>query len=99
MAMVSYCPLYRGGALFEEPAVQESAHRLGRSPAQVVLRWHVQQDGVVAIPRTTKAERLAENFAVFDFALEPQEMAALSGLASAGHRLCDYEFSPEWDAA
>jgi diketogulonate reductase-like aldo/keto reductase len=99
MAMVSYCPLHRGGPLFDEPAVQEAARRHARSPAQIVLRWHVQQDGVVAIPRTTRPERLAENFAIFDFTLEPSEMAALSALSIAGHRICDYEFSPQWDAA
>ena len=99
MAMVSYCPLYRGGTLFEEPAVRDAAARHGKTPGQIVLRWHVQQDGVVAIPRTTKKERLAENFAIFDFALSDKEMAAVSALAGKGARLCDYDFSPEWDAA
>lgn len=99
MAMVSYCPLYRGGSLFEEPAVRKAADRHGKTPGQIVLRWHVQQDGVVAIPRTTKKERLEENFAIFDFALSDDEMAAISALAGKGARLCDYDFSPEWDAA
>jgi diketogulonate reductase-like aldo/keto reductase len=99
MAMVSYCPLYRGGSLFEEPAVREAAERHGKTPGQIVLRWHVQQDGVVAIPRTTKKERLEENFAIFDFALSDEEMAAVSALAGKGARLCDYDFSPKWDAA
>lgn len=99
MAMIAYCPLHRGGPLFDEPAVREAAARHGRSPAQIVLRWHVQQDGVVAIPRTTRAERLAENLAVFDFALSQAEMAAIGGLSRAADRLCDYAFSPRWDAA
>lgn len=99
MALVSYCPLYRGGTLFEERAVRDAAARHGKTPGQIVLRWHVQQDGVVAIPRTTKKERLAENFAIFDFALSEDEMGAISALAGKGARLCDYDFSPEWDAA
>ncbi len=99
MAMVSYCPLYRGGTLFEELAVRDAAARHGKTPGQIVLRWHVQQDGVVAIPRTTKTARLAENFAIFDFTLSDDEMAAISALAGKGARLCDYDFSPEWDAA
>ncbi len=99
MAMVSYCPLYRGGTLFEEPAVRDAAARHGTTPGQIVLRWHVQQDGVVAIPRTTKKERLEENFAIFDFSLSDEEMAAISALAGKGARLCDYDFSPEWDVA
>lgn len=97
MAMVSYCPLHRGGGLFEEPAVQGAAKRHGRTPAQIVLRWHVQQDGVAAIPRTTKKERLAENLAVFDFSLSAEEMRSISALQSAHGRICDYAFSPEWD--
>lgn len=99
MALVSYCPLYRGGTLFEERAVRDAAARHGKTPGQIVLRWHVQQNGVVAIPRTTKKERLAENFAIFDFALSEDEMGAISALAGKGARLCDYDFSPEWDAA
>lgn len=99
MAMVSYCPLSRGGALFEEKAVTDAAARHSKTPGQVVLRWHVQQDGVVAIPRTNRLKRLAENFAIFDFALSGAEMAAISALSKANIRICDYDFSPQWDAA
>ena len=99
MAMVSYCPLYRGGGLFEEQAVRSAASRHGKSPGQVVLRWHVQQQGVVAIPRTTKKERLAENMAIFDFALSEDEMSAISALSRQGSRICDDSFAPEWDPA
>lgn len=99
MAMVSYCPLYRGGALFDRPEIVGPARRLGKAPAQIVLRWHVQQDGVVAIPRTTRRERLAENLAVFNFELDAAEMDAISALSSANSRICDFEFSPRWDAA
>jgi diketogulonate reductase-like aldo/keto reductase len=77
--------------------VADAAARHGRTPAQVVLRWQVQQDGVVAIPRTTKRERLAENIAVFDFTLSDAEMAAISALQPANSRLCDFGFSPRWD--
>jgi len=99
MALTSYCPLYRGGPMFLEPAVVAAAEAHGRTPAQVVLRWHVQQDGVVAIPRTTRTERLRENIDVFDFALSEEEMAAISRLRVANKRICDYDFSPKWDAA
>lgn len=99
MALVGYCPLHRGGGLFDEPAVAEAARAHGKTPAQVVLRWHVQQAGTVAIPRTTRKERLAENAAIFDFSLSQAEMAAISALDGKGSRLCDYDFSPRWDAA
>ena len=97
MALIAYCPLFRGGELFEEPPVAEAARRHGRTPAQIVLRWHVQQQGVVAIPRTSRIERLAENAAVFDFALDEDEMAAISALSRHPARICDFGFSPQWD--
>lgn len=99
MAVTSYCPLGRGGDLFTEPAVAAAAARVGRSPAQVVLNWQIGQDGVVAIPRTSNPDRLAENLAVFDFELTGAEAAAISALASRGLRICDFDFAPVWDAA
>jgi len=95
--MVAYCPIFRGEPLFSEPAVASAAQRHGRTPAQIVLRWHIQKDGVVPIPRTTRKERLAENLALFDFALAEEEMQAISRLSSAESRLCDFSFSPQWD--
>jgi diketogulonate reductase-like aldo/keto reductase len=99
MAVVSYCPLARGTELFPEPAVTAAAKRHGKTPAQIVLRWQVQQEGVVAIPRSSNPDRIAQNLRVFDFALEDNEMAALNVLRVRQHRLCDFEFSPEWDTA
>ena len=99
LAVTSYCPLARGGDLFINPAVTTPAARTGATPAQVVLRWHVQQNGIIAIPRTSNPERLAENLSINDFELTVEEMAAISDLRNAGHRICDFEFSPVWDAA
>jgi diketogulonate reductase-like aldo/keto reductase len=98
MAVVSYCPLARGSELFSQPAVTAAAARHERTPAQIVLRWQVQQAGVVAIPRSSKPERIAQNLRVFDFALEADEMAALDALRARQRRICDFGFSPEWDA-
>ncbi len=99
MAMVSYCPLFRGSEMFAQPAMVETAERYGKTPAQVVLRWHVQQDGVAAIPRSSNPQRIAENIGVFDFELSEDEMMAISALRSHSQRICDFEFSPQWDAA
>lgn len=99
MAFVSYCPLARGGDAFAEPAIADAAKAHGRTPAQIVLRWHVQQQGVVAIPRTSNEGRARENIAIFDFALSEAEMAAISALRNKPHRICDFDFSPRWDAA
>ncbi len=97
VAVVSYCPLARGADLFAAPPVAAAAARHGKTPAQVVLRWHVQQAGVAAIPRSSNPGRVAENLDVFDFALDEAEMAAISALRSRNHRICDFDFSPDWD--
>ncbi len=96
MALTAYCPLYRGGDLFDEPAIADAASSHGRSPAQIVLRWHVQSDGI-AIPKTATPNRLAENIAVFDFALSDAEMQAIDALRTAQSRLCDWDGAPRWD--
>ncbi len=99
IALVSYCPLARGSELASEPAIAAAAQRLDRSPAQIVLRWHVQQSGVAAIPRSSRPERIAENLQVFDFSLSDEEVTSISALGSRGARICDFEFSPDWDPA
>ncbi len=97
LALVSYCPLARGTELFAQGPVSEAAARHGKTPAQIVLRWHVQQDGVVAIPRSSDPGRIRENLDVFDFILDGKEVAAMDALRPRGLRICDFEFSPEWD--
>jgi 2,5-diketo-D-gluconate reductase A len=75
----SWSPLGNGGDLLRLPAITDIADRHGRSPAQIVLRWHVQI-GAVPIPKSADPARQAENLAVFDFALDEAEMDALSAL-------------------
>lgn len=58
---------------------QNLARKYGKNPAQILLRWNVQQ-GIIPIPKSKNPARLAENIAVFDFALEGENMAALSGM-------------------
>ncbi len=98
LAVVSYCPLARGSDLFTEAPITRAAGAHGKTPAQVTLRWQVQQDGVVAIPRSSKAARIGENLDVFDFELDAAEMAAIDALRPRHLRICDFEFSPVWDA-
>lgn len=66
-------------SVLEQEAVKSAASRLGRSPAQVVLRWGIQR-GCAIIPKTSKVERLSENIALFDFELSDEEMTAISKL-------------------
>lgn len=66
-------------AVIAQPVVVDIASRLGKTPAQVVLRWGVQR-GTSIVPKTIKPERLAENAALFDFELTPDDMNAISAL-------------------
>ncbi|WP_224007311.1 aldo/keto reductase [Aureimonas sp. SA4125] len=97
MAMVAYSPVGQGGDILENAEIVGIAARHGKTPAQIVLRWEIQRDGVAAIPRTKTPERLAENLAVFDFELSPDEQAALTALTLRRKRLVDPSFAPNWD--
>jgi D-xylose reductase len=68
-------------SVLETDAVKTAAVRLGKTPAQVVLRWGVQR-GTAIIPKTARKERLKENLAIFDFELNAEEMQAISALNS-----------------
>ena len=97
MGLVAYSPIGRGGEVLNHPVIRSAAERHGRSPAQIVLRWEIEQDGVGAIPRTSKPERLAENLQIFDFELYEDERAAITALTRRNERLVDPSFAPNWD--
>jgi 2,5-diketo-D-gluconate reductase A len=79
----SWSPLGRGHGLLDNPAVTSIADAHGKTPAQVVLRWHLQL-GCAVIPKSTHAERIRENFDVFDVELSDDDMAALSAISEPG---------------
>ena len=74
----AYSPLTRGRRL-KDPVVSDIAQRVGRSAAQVLLRWGVQH-GLVVLPKSTKPARIAENGALFDFTLDDRAMTELDAL-------------------
>ena len=74
----AWSPIAQGKVL-DDPAVVEVAAVLGREPAQVVLRWHLQR-GDVVFPKSTTPERIRQNFALFDFELDQAQMAAVAAL-------------------
>ncbi|MCF1452472.1 aldo/keto reductase [Agrobacterium vitis] len=81
-----------------EPLLQEIGRKHGKSAAQVGLRWSIQQ-GFVVLSKTAKPERVAENFAVFDFQLSADEMASISKLARPDGRLVNPPgLAPDWNA-
>ena len=99
MAMIAYCPIGKGGDLLSNDLIGDIAKSHGKSPAQVVLRWEVEQDKVGAIPRTSRPERLPENIDIFDFELTADEHEAIGKLTHRRERLIDPSFAPNWDRA
>lgn len=95
MAAVAYSPVAKGSTK-SDSVLTRIGKAYGKTGAQVSLRWLIQQ-GVGAIPRTSKVERLAENIAIFDFNLTDGEMRDISALARPGARLVDWAWSPAWD--
>jgi 2,5-diketo-D-gluconate reductase A len=81
----SWGPLGQGKGLLENPQIVEVAQRKGRTPAQVVLRWHVQL-GCVVIPKSVNPDRIRENIDIFDFELDDADMAEISKVRT-GERL------------
>ncbi|WP_200172377.1 aldo/keto reductase [Tomitella cavernea] len=78
IAVEAWSPLAQG-AVMDEPVVKELAESLGRTAAQVVLRWHLQR-GDIVFPKSMSPARMRENFALFDFELDGDAMARLSTL-------------------
>jgi diketogulonate reductase-like aldo/keto reductase len=97
MAVVAYSPIARG-RLKSDKVLTRIGKAHGKTAAQVSLRFLVQQT-IAVIPRTSRSERLSENFAIFDFELSAADMAEIAGLASRDGRIIDYAYSgsPKWD--
>ncbi|MEA4895026.1 MAG: aldo/keto reductase [Oscillospiraceae bacterium] len=82
----SWSPLFRTKAVFEEPAVTESAKAHGKTPSQIILRWHLQL-GTLPIPKAASLEHQRENFDIFDFMLSEAEMSAMNSLTKTDGRM------------
>jgi len=78
IATEAWAPLAQGKVL-NDPALIAIAGSLGKSPAQVVLRWHIQRGNIV-FPKSTTPARIKENFEVFDFQLEPGDVEKIDAL-------------------
>jgi 2,5-diketo-D-gluconate reductase A len=78
IAVEAWSPIAKG-QVNDDSTIRAVAAGVGRTPAQVALRWHVQR-GDIVFPKSMRAERMAENFAIFDFELSEEDMAAITGL-------------------
>lgn len=91
MTLTAYSPLAKGRAA-NNSALTEIGKRHGKSAAQVALRWLIQQDGVVTIPKSSSEAHCRENFNIFDFGLSPEEMREIYSLVQAGGRIINPGF-------
>ncbi len=97
MAITGYYGM-ADGKVFSDPVLKDIAAGHGKSAAQIVLRWLVQQEGVIALSKTVSEARVAENVAIFDFALSDEEMATIRARAVAGGRIVSPDgLAPVWD--
>lgn len=81
IAITSYSPLGQARH-FDDPTLVRIAEAHGKTPAQVILRWQLQQPQNIAIPKTSNPTRLLENFDISDFTLTPEELSAIRALAT-----------------
>jgi diketogulonate reductase-like aldo/keto reductase len=75
----AWAPLAQGGDVLKDPVIARIADRHGKSPAQVILRWHIELGNVV-IPKSVTPSRIRENLDVFDFSLSADDLTAIAGL-------------------
>ncbi len=99
MCLTAYSPLAQGKVL-TDPTLRAIGERYGKSAAQVALRWLIQQESVVAIPKAARREHAAANLDIFDFELTDAEMAAIHALARPDGRVVNPAgLAPAWDPA
>lgn len=98
MFLTAYCPLARGNLCGQE-VLSEIGLKYQKSPAQVALRWLIQQEAVVAIPKSVTKLHIKANIDIFDFVLSDEEMQSIFKLTQGHKRIINPEWSPVWDQA
>lgn len=89
--VVAYCPLMHGK--LDDPVLLDLAQKYGKSPAQIVLRWHLQ-NGVAVAPKSVREARIIENIDVFNFEIKPEDMLRIDGMNRDYHFLPNPEVDP-----
>ena len=96
MLLTAYSPLARGEALRLQQ-VRHIAEKHKKHPAQIVLKWLVEQEDVVSIVKSQNPQRIKLNFNIFHFELDPEDRKTLSALSRNQRRLISPPFAPQWD--
>jgi diketogulonate reductase-like aldo/keto reductase len=109
MVLIGYSPFMRAGhattvspaaklQVLQDPVIAEIARAHGKTPAQIILRWATQHDGVAVIPRSSNPDRLKQNLSIFDITLTDDEMARIEALNAHNIRRANPPHAPVWDA-
>tara|TARA_R110002012_G_scaffold102626_1_gene242130 strand:- start:343 stop:1170 length:828 start_codon:yes stop_codon:yes gene_type:complete len=97
MSITSYYAM-ADGKVFEDDVLKELGAKYGKSVAQIVLRWVIQHDGLIALSKTVGEKRVVENFDIFDFEISTADMQAISALARPDGRIVSPDgLAPVWD--
>ena len=95
-SVTAYSPIGQGEVLKNEKLI-EIGKKYGKSPVHVALRWLLQQEDVMAIPRSSSADHVRDNFDIWDFELSPSDFQTVHDLRLENKRIVTPDFAPEWD--
>ena len=96
MFLTAYSPLARN-KVFKNKTLKQIGEKYSKTPGQVVLRWLIEQENVVAIPKSAKEKHILSNFDIFNFKLKEPDRLILGSMHSQNQRLVNPEWSPDWD--
>ncbi|WP_439880581.1 aldo/keto reductase [Pontibacter sp. MBLB2868] len=96
ITLTAYSPIAQGKVMGQE-TLKKIGEKYGKNEVQVSLRWLMQQDEVLAIPRTSKLDHLKSNINIFDFELTPEEVQQIDRLKAENTRVVNPPFAPQWD--
>jgi diketogulonate reductase-like aldo/keto reductase len=96
IALEAYSPL-ASGQIPGDDTLEKVGEKYGKSAAQVAIRWLLEHDQVVALPRSSSHENRLDNFEVFGFELDDDDRRTIDAMASPDGRQVDPDFAPEWD--
>ncbi len=96
LSLTAYSPIAQGQVMGNE-TLKSIGGKYGKSEVQVTLRWLIQQDGVMAIPKSGKESHMKSNFDIFDFELTQDEVQQVNKLTQQNNRLINPSFAPDWD--
>lgn len=95
IALTAYSPIAQGEVIGNE-TLKAIAQKHGKNEVQVTLRWLLQQEGVVAIPRSSKEKNVESNLQLFDFKLDQEDIEQIDQLRKQNKRVVNPTFAPDW---